>query len=148
MLGGVRSASRSRVSSTPPAVATGKITTARKGMASSRKHGTANPSTRQRRRCMAVRRWASRGCPRRSKLGPISSKQSIQPPKQADITGTTVWPTTGMNWARNNGIAASSEMTIKSTDCLRARGTELVQDSSVDVSAPDSSASTASLILS
>ena len=40
----------------PPAVATGKTTTATNGMASSRKQGTEKPSTRQRRRCMAARR--------------------------------------------------------------------------------------------
>ena len=43
---------------------------------------------------------ASAAAPAARSSGPISSKQSIQPPKQAETTGTTVWPTTGMNWAQ------------------------------------------------
>ena len=85
------------------------------------KVGTAKPRTRSRRTRIAARRSASRSIPRRSKGAPTSSIPSIQPPKIAESTGTTVCPTTGTNPVANSISAPSMATAISASACRSAR---------------------------
>ncbi len=140
--------SRSRARRVPAAVAAGKTTVPANGMLISRKVGIDKPNTRGRLRCIAARRSASRNRPRRSKVDPISSRHSIQPPNAAETTGTTVCPTTGTKPPAKMNGATSAEMAMRISDCRRLRPIEAPQLSAGIVKPGSNSRSTNSEILS
>ena len=64
---------------------------------------------------------------------------SIQPPKVAETTGTTVCPTTGMKpHARTAAARPSAEVPISAADCRTARAAPVAIGSSSSGTGPNS----------